>query len=231
MTKARKSVLDRVFVGQRFGKYEVLGTDKVLPSGIKEVRMRPACLVKCECGTERVVRTSALLSGRTHCCGKGPCTGHVGPGTATYKHGQRSRPGYGVWNKMRLRCTDPTNQDYPDYGGRGIKVCDRWLNSPKDFLDDMGPRPEGHSVDRIDFNGDYEPGNCRWADDFTQARNRRNTVMVQHQGRRIPLIEACEITGQSYNAARARVQKGWDPELALTTPLLRKQTRFRHAAE
>lgn len=86
---------------------------------------------------------------------------------------QRDHPLYDVWWAMKARCTKPNTDSYPDYGGRGIQVCSRWYESFADFVSDMGDRPEGYSIDRINNNGNYEPDNCRWADDLTQRNNQR----------------------------------------------------------
>ena len=89
---------------------------------------------------------------------------------------------YYAWRSMRSRCTNQSNTSYKNYGGRGIKVCDRWVNDYDAFFADMGEAPEGMSIDRIDVNGDYTPENCRWADIETQLSNRRNNVIIEHNG-------------------------------------------------
>lgn len=85
---------------------------------------------------------------------------------------RRDSPTYKSWQHMKQRCYNPRKETYHLYGGRGVTVCDRWLTSFDNFLCDMGPRPDGYTLDRIDSDGDYEPSNCRWADIYTQNRNR-----------------------------------------------------------
>lgn len=99
------------------------------------------------------------------------------------------------WQQLRVRCLTMTNKAYPNYGGRGIKVCDRWLVF-ENFLADMGERPPGTSIDRIDNNGNYEPGNCRWATALEQGRNRRPARKGLQRRRRMTIDEASELLGR-----------------------------------
>lgn len=119
---------------------------------------------------------------------------------------------------MKLRCCNPKATDYDRYGGRGITVCERWLSSFDAFLADMGPRPSPrHSIDRIDGNGNYEPGNCRWADGKTQNRNKSNARRVSIPGS--PTIaELAEKAGLRVNMVAARLARGWDLGRALAEP-------------
>lgn len=132
---------------------------------------------RCVCGKELVVRQDCLRSGNTTSCG---CQRKVHAAVAIRKrcttHGQSKLAEYFVWKTMKARCRNPKNLEFKNYGGRGIKVCDRWLNSFEAFLGDMGRRPTpAHSIDRINNDGNYEPGNCRWATWKQQAANRRKS--------------------------------------------------------
>jgi hypothetical protein len=119
---------------------------------------------------------------------------------------------------MRKRCTDLAHDNYALYGGRGIKVCDQWLGSFENFLADMGERPEGKFLERIDNNGNYEPSNCRWATRSEQARNRRTNHLITHNGVTQPLVAWAEQVGISRLTLRSRLREGWSTERALTEP-------------
>jgi hypothetical protein len=131
---------------------------------------------------------------------------------------------YLTWAAMKNRCKNATHRSYPHYGGRGIKVCARWAGSDglRYFIADMGRRPLGMTLDRIDPNGDYTPDNCRWATLQTQRRNRRDTPKVTAFGRTQSFAEWAEETGISLRALRQRVQRyGWTLEEALTHDTVR----------
>jgi hypothetical protein len=117
---------------------------------------------------------------------------------------------------MRDRCTNPNARTWADYGGRGIKACDRWLNSFEEFYADMGPRPSSdHSIDRIDVDGDYCPENCRWATDAEQARNRTDNVLLQWNGEWLCQADAAMAAGLTVAAVISRRKRGWPDELVL----------------
>lgn len=148
------------------------------------------CVCQPGCDKEVVVLGSKLTSGHTRSCG---ClqketvvlknTTHGGR-TKKLKHTKESR----AHHNIITRCCCPTNKDYPNYGGRGIKICDRWMNSFADFLSDVGyaPSPK-HSLDRIDVDGNYEPGNVKWSTWAEQSTNKRNTVYVEFRGEIVSL--------------------------------------------
>lgn len=112
------------------------------------------------------------------------------------------------WRKMKERCFNPNSAKWKYYGGRGITVCARWRDSFASFLLDMGERPLGMTLDRIDNNGNYEPGNCRWATQLEQVRNRRDTIMVDVAGRVLPLKSACDELGVTFAQVWWRMQAG-----------------------
>lgn len=127
----------------------------------------------CTCGNYSVVGTGNLRTGKTKSCG---CFYTESRTRTNRKHGLSGLPEYIIWKAMRRRCNNPNNGDYKYYGGRGISVCPRWGDFLA-FITDMGPRPSsGHSIDRINVDGNYEPENCRWATADIQSQNRRNVI-------------------------------------------------------
>lgn len=119
---------------------------------------------------------------------------------------------YRTWSNMISRCTDDRNSAFKNYGGRGISVCERWLNSFDDFAADMGPRPPRHSIERRDNDGNYEPGNCRWATASEQARNKRNSRFVEIHGVRYHVAELAEKHGVDMRTIFYRAAQGWPAE-------------------
>ena len=137
----------------------------------------------------------------------------------TRTHGLSYSPEYRAWQTMRLRCTNPKNPAWPNYGGRGITVCDRWLDDPSAFYADMGQKPSPkHELDRIDNDGPYSPENCRWVLRKVNDRNRRSNRHVTHLGLTLTVAEWAERTGISATLLLHRLNVGWDAARALTTP-------------
>jgi hypothetical protein len=127
-------------------------------------------------------------------------------------------PLYRTWVGMRFRCRNPGHAAYGRYGGRGISVCDRW-NDFWLFVEDMGERPEGHTLDRIDNDGNYEPENCRWADARSQNRNTiLNRIVRGPSGESLTVIEWSEKSGLKYSTILERLKRGWTEEEAVTVP-------------
>lgn len=138
-------------------------------------------------------------------------------------------PEYNSWSNARRRCHNPGHSQFPSYGARGIIMCDRWRKSFSAFLADMGRRPSpDHSIDRIDNDGNYEPGNCRWATAAEQANNKRNNVFIEAHGERLSLHEWASKTGLKYGTIRIRLFRGFTPEQAVT---FRHHQRDRHRSQ
>lgn len=136
-----------------------------------------------------------------------------------HKKGERTTPEYRAWKAMRGRCNSKSNRAFACYGGRGIRVCARW-DCYEMFLEDMGRRPSsGHSLDRIDVNGNYCPNNCRWATMGQQQNNRTNNRTLSLRGETRTLMEWSGLLGLKRQTIQSRLMRGWSVERALTAPL------------
>lgn len=202
---------------KKFGRWKVLAY-----AGKRGTKHYWFCL--CKCGKRKVIRGGSLSAEDTNSCG---CWNDELVRIRFTKHGKRSTPEYYVWNSMLQRCTNPNVKCWHNYGGRGIRVCRRWRNSFENFLKDMGPRPSPrHSLDRFpDNDGNYEPGNCRWALCKHNNRNRRDNHLVKYKGETRPIAYWSERFNITFQTLRARLAMyGWSVRRALETPVRKKQS-------
>lgn len=197
--------------GQRFGRLTVLRVAEEKTGSLYR------WWVQCDCGApEKTVLGNHLRLGRIVSCG---CHSRDRIRAALTTHGLSDRPEYHCWVGMCYRCTSPNDASWPYYGGRGIRVCERWLMDTgfANFLADVGPRPSlRHTIDRIDNDGHYEPGNVRWATKTEQNRNSRKNVRLTFRGETLTIAEWSERTGIPYRALQTRVVRGWSTDRALT---------------
>lgn len=196
-----------VSIGQRFGRLTVLRRGPNSKSG--DIRWW------CECDCSRacvLVSSNGLVRKGTSSCG---CLQREAASKSFTTHGQSKTPEYRCWMHIRERCENPNSKDYASYGGRGIAVCDRWQTFEL-FLEDMGSRPSAaHSIERLDVDGDYHPSNCVWADLSTQARNKTTSIWLEHDGKRLHLVEWARLLGITPGGLRYRLRAGWSVERAL----------------
>jgi hypothetical protein len=182
---------------------------------------------RCDCGAERPYPRNQILSGKTRSCG---ClvrdTSRQLPLMQRRTHGMEGTAEYRIWVDMRRRCNNPGRPDYKNYGGRGIKVCDEWNESFEAFYRDMGPRPEGHTLDRMNNAGPYDRHNCVWATRKHQERNKRSNRIVHIDGRRMTVAEAAEIYGIPGDVAIKRMNGGMSMDDAFKKSL-RQTSRSR----
>lgn len=168
----------------------------------------------CICGSSTLVYASALRHGLTRSCG---CLNIERAREDGWKlnrrHGMTKTRTHICWDSMLQRCCNPNHKSFEYYGGRGIQVCKRW-HAFENFLADMGEVPPGMSLDRVDVNRGYEPGNCRWATAKEQGRNRRNNRLIAHHGETRPLSEWAELHGISRKLLRDRLEQGWPMDRA-----------------
>lgn len=198
-------MIKELAIGDKFGRLTVLSNEAY---GYARCR--------CECGTEKIIMRTKLRIGHTRSCG---CLHRETLPNYNRTHGGFGTVLYRLWQGMITRCTNPNEPSFKCYGGRGIRVCDKWLHDFAAFRTDVGERPSAaYSLDRIDNDGNYEPGNVRWATKSQQMRNNRNTLKIEHGGACMSAVEWSERTGIAAQSIRQRLRRGWNVERTLTTP-------------
>lgn len=175
----------------------------------------------CSCGTRRPVFGGDLKRGSSVSCG---CHRDELSVARSTTHNLARHPAYRSFIKMKVRCFNKKDGNYYLYGARGITVCERWENSFENFWEDMGPAWQpGLSVERDNVNGNYEPGNCRWATPKEQANNRRSNVIIETPKGRMNIQQAADTFGLTHQTISSRIRYGWD-DYELTKPLGYRQT-------
>lgn len=204
--------------GQRFGRLTVI-------KPIDKVGVRHKWLCKCDCGNKTIVIGNNIKNGDTVSCG---CYAREKSAERLATHRKTKSRLFHVWQSMKQRCENPHAHAYADYGGRGIKVCDKWSNDFVTFEEwalahgyDENALHGECTLDRIDVNGNYEPSNCRWVDMAQQQNNKRSAVLITYNGRTMSVADWSRETGLSHSAILGRIRRGWNVEKALTTPPLR----------
>lgn len=199
-------------IGKRFGRLVI--TAYIFHKG------GCGCEVVCDCGKSFHLKYSNLENRNYVSCG---CLRLERLRNHEIKHGHSRLHNwsttYRSWTAIKTRCLNKNNPAYSSYGGRGIKVCDRWLESFENFLADMGEAPPEMSIDRIDNNGDYEPGNCRWATRKEQANNRRSSRMITYNGLTKTLAEWASFLGMKSSTLAQRINRWNDLDKAMSLPL------------
>jgi hypothetical protein len=187
--------------GDVYGRWTVISLDGNSPRG--------KWLCRCECGSEGKIEARFLQNGHSKSCG---CHGREARIIANTKHGSAQRGkktrAYTIWVGMNKRCYSPNEPSYPHYGGRGITICEAWRTDFSAFLRDMGEPPPGHSIERDDVDGNYEPKNCRWATCAEQSNNARSNVMIATPDGAVTMAEFARLHGLDYKKFKERVRAG-----------------------
>lgn len=194
--------------GQYIGRWHVIKRmpDKITPKGNHYTRW----LCECECGTVREINANSLLNGKSRSCGcfQRERSAEIASELFSIHHETKSRL-YQCWASMKARCYDPRNIGYANYGGRGIRVCAEWLSYEpfRDWAMSNGYRDE-LTLDRIDFNGNYEPNNCRWATHIEQSNNRRSNVFLEYNGEKHTIADWARLAGIPYGTFHSKFRRG-----------------------
>lgn len=201
--------------GQKFNRLTAIKMIGLVSLG-KDGSKKASWLCRCDCGKELAVTSNALRKNNTKSCGCLKTETVRRPRT----HGLSRTPEYVTWTNMISRCEYENRPDFEHYGGRGIRVCERWRGSFQAFVDDMGKRPFPRAtLERIRVDEDYEPGNCRWASQKEQTRNKRTSFLVTINGETKTVSEWAEMYGLNQRLVRERLIRGWPPEEAVSPPM------------
>lgn len=201
--------------GEKVGSLIFLQEDFTEKELTGRQRYRKA-LFQCDCGQKILTRISGVVAGKVNSCG---CVKRNKLLRRITKHGMSNTPEYLVWDSIKGRCFCKSSRFYCNYGGRGITMCEEWRNNFIKFYEYMGKKPsEKHSIERIDVNGNYEPGNCRWATRFEQDRNKRNSVFIEYNGQKKVITDWAVEYNLHAITIRGRLRRGMTPEEAFTKP-------------
>lgn len=235
---AKSRIID--ISGQRFGRLVAIehAGRVVNRSGFRTTLWK----CKCDCGKETIVRYPLLVSGNTRSCG---CLERENKErimklaqqvnrksvSANFAGKLENHPLYKTWKSMLMRCNNPKVRGYKHYGGRGIKVCDRWSGDLgfENFVNDMGERTNGTTLDRVDVNGNYEPSNCRWATTEQQMNNRTDNSRIILNGESITCAQLCKRYGFYYTWVAHQLRAGIDINFIIKKQLRPKEERIGHA--
>lgn len=172
---------------------------------------------KCSCGNIVIIDRCHLVTGNTKSCG---CLKKESIVKRFTKHAMCDSLEYCIWKEMIKRCNNQNHKEYKNYGGRGIKVCEEWRNDFIKFFNYMGKKPSPkHSIDRIDNDGDYKPGNCRWATPSEQSNNKRSNNKITLHGITMNISQWADFVGIQYDTLWARIRYGWPPAKAIFQPV------------
>lgn len=191
-------------------------------------------LCECLCGKRKEFYASNVVGGKSHSCGclQKETMSKIGGSNRTHGQSSKETAEYRAWRSMIQRCHSQTNKQFDGYGGRGIRVCQEWRSSFSAFFAAIGQRPSpSHSLDRIDNNRGYEPGNVRWATACEQSNNQRSNHIVDVDGQRMTLAEAIRLKGQRSNVVRQRLAFGWSLDRALNEKIVPRSSRGRKRNE
>jgi len=175
---------------------------------------------RCDCGTDKVIKVNSVKNGNTSSCGCLFMERITKMGKKSKTHGMKGTRIYSIWNGMKQRCTNKKVKEYKDYGGRGIKVCERWLKF-ENFYEDMGDIPKGKTLDRIDNNGNYCKKNCRFVSMKIQCNNRRNNHFLTCRGKTLTISQWSTERNIKQGTLSYRIHRGWSIPKALNFNLPR----------